>query len=241
MQLSCAFVNKPQKPSNNIAIELIKEAGVPVAAPSANTSGKPSPTRVERCIEDLEGKVDYIIGGDVSEIGVESTIVDCTKTPLCILRPGGITLEMLKKIDAEAYIDPAILKKHENEEEFKPKAPGMKYRHYAPKAQLKIITGNMPNVIENINKMVQNYIDDDKKVGIMATDETKVLYNKGNVISLGSREDLNKVAKSIFETLRRFDDEGVDIILCEGFEESDLGIAIMNRLKKAAGYDITLV
>lgn len=119
-------------PSNLIGRELIKMSEVPIAAPSANISGKPSPTDVERCVEDLMGKVDYIIGGDKCAVGVESTVIDCTVYPPCILRPGGITLEMLREIDSNIYIDPAIMKKPTKD--LKPKAPGMKYRHYAPKS-----------------------------------------------------------------------------------------------------------
>ncbi|WP_055669383.1 L-threonylcarbamoyladenylate synthase [Desnuesiella massiliensis] len=226
-------------PANAIARSLIKEAGVPIAAPSANISGKPSPTEVSRCIEDLQGKIDYIIGGDHSEVGLESTILDCTVIPPCILRPGGITLGMLKSIDENIYMDPGIMKKPEGD--FKPKAPGMKYRHYAPKAPVKIIEGDLQKTIAKINEMMQNYIDDNKRVGIMATEETKSQYKAGEIISLGSRSNLSEVAQNVFEILRTLDDSNVDIILCEGFEEREIGIAIMNRLRKSAGFDIVKV
>ncbi|ACA56911.1 threonylcarbamoyl-AMP synthase [Clostridium botulinum] len=223
-------------PSNKIAMKLISMAGVPIAAPSANLSGKPSPTDVETCIEDLDGKVNIILGGDNSEVGVESTVIDCTINPPCILRPGGITLEMLKEVDSNIYIDPAIMEKPDKE--LKPKAPGMKYRHYAPKAPLKIIKGDLNKTIEKINEMVQNYIDAEKKVGIIATDETIDNYKKGDVVSIGSRKDLNTIAHNLFYVLRSFDEKNVDLILSEAFEEKDMGVAIMNRLKKSAGYDI---
>ncbi|MCY6369830.1 L-threonylcarbamoyladenylate synthase [Clostridium ganghwense] len=223
-------------PANNVAKGLIKEAGVPIAAPSANISGRPSPTEIERCIQDLDGKVDYIIGGEKCNVGLESTIVDCTVDPPCILRPGGITVEMLREIDDRVYIDPAIMKKPE--ENFKPKAPGMKYRHYAPKAPVKIITGDLKKSIAKIQEIVQNYIDANMKVGIMATDETIEEYSNAIIKSLGSREDLYSIGKNLFQVLREFDDEKVDIILSEAFDEKGMGIAIMNRLKKAAGFDI---
>ncbi|AKC60904.1 threonylcarbamoyl-AMP synthase [Clostridium sporogenes] len=223
-------------PSNKIAMELISMAGVPIAAPSANLSGKPSPTDLETCIEDLDGRVNAILGGDNSEVGVESTVIDCTINPPCILRPGGITLEMLKEVDSNIYIDPAIMKKPDKE--LRPKAPGMKYRHYAPKAPLKIIKGDLNKTIEKINEMVQNYIDAEKKVGIIATDETIDNYKKGEVVSIGSRKDLNTIAHNLFYVLRTFDEKNVDLILSEAFEEKDMGVAIMNRLKKSAGYDI---
>ena len=155
-------------PSNKIAMELIKESGVPIAAPSANISGRPSPTNIERCVEDLKGRVDYILGGEISEVGLESTIVDCTVYPPMVLRPGGITLEMLREVDENIEIDKGLLN---NSKEFKPKAPGMKYRHYAPNAKLKIIRGNNKKTIEKINEMVQNYIDKEKSVGILTTKE----------------------------------------------------------------------
>lgn len=226
-------------PSSIVARELIKKAGVPIAAPSANISGKPSPTNIERCIEDLNGKVEAIIGGEKCDVGLESTIVDCTVEPPCILRPGGITLEMLKEIDPKIYIDPAIMKKADKD--FKPKAPGMKYRHYAPKAPVKIVAGNLQKSIAKINEIVQNYIDDGKVVGIMSTDEHISNYPNAIVKSLGSRKDLNSIAHNLFKTLSEFDNEKVDIILSEAFEEEGIGIAVMNRLKKAAGFDIIYV
>ncbi|WP_127837045.1 L-threonylcarbamoyladenylate synthase [Clostridium prolinivorans] len=223
-------------PSNIIARELIREAGVPVAAPSANISGRPSPTEVSRCIEDLDGKVDFILGGGRCDVGLESTIIDCTVNPPCVLRPGGITLNMLKEVEPSIYLDPAVMEKPKGD--FKPKAPGMKYRHYAPKAPLKIIRGDLKKTIAKINEIVQNSIDENKKVGILATDESKNLYPKGIVISLGSRNEIENIGKNLFEALRTFDDAGVDIILSEAFDENELGIAIMNRLKKSAGFNI---
>ena len=223
-------------PNNPIAAKLIELSGVPIAAPSANISGRPSPTDVERCVEDLSGKVDYILGGHKSEVGVESTILDCTVEPAVILRPGGITLEMLQEIDNRIQIDKGIMEKPT--ENFKPKAPGMKYRHYAPKAKMQIISGNSKKTIEKINEMVHNYMDEGKKVGILSSKENSNLYHQGEVIVLGSVSELGEVAHNLFEALRRFDDIGVDLILSEAFQEEGVGIAIMNRLKKAAGYDI---
>jgi L-threonylcarbamoyladenylate synthase len=226
-------------PSNLVARELIKAAGVPIAAPSANVSGRPSPTEISRCIEDLDGKIEYILGGEKCDVGLESTIVDCTVEPPCILRPGGITLEMLKEVNPEIYIDPVIMNKPVGD--FKPKAPGMKYRHYAPKAPLKIVQGDLQKTIAKINEIVQNYIDENKTVGIMATDETLKCYKNGIVMSLGSRNDISDIGKNLFEVLRGFDDLEVDVIISESFEEVEFGVAVMNRLKKSAGYDIVNV
>ncbi len=222
-------------PSNLMARKLIEAAGTPIAAPSANISGRPSPTDVESCIEDLSGKIEYILGGDKSQVGLESTIVDCTCTPLCILRPGAITIEMLREIDAGVYIDKSIMAKPN--EDFKPKAPGMKYRHYAPKSPVKIICGDLEKTIAKINKIVQNSMGN-KKIGIIATDETKDKYPYGVVISLGSRKQLDSVGRNLFEVLRGFDAIDVELILSEAFEEKGVGVAIMNRLKKSAGFDI---
>ena len=225
-------------PNNKVALELIKESGVPIAAPSANISGRPSPTTIDVCVEDLKGKVDYIIGGEKCDVGLESTIVDCTVEPPLVLRPGGITLEMLRTIREDIEIDKGLLR---NDSNFKPKAPGMKYRHYAPNAKLKIILGNREKTIEKINEMVHNYIDAGEKVGILATEESKDSYKLGEKIVIGSYKRLDEVASNLFEALRQFNELGVDIILAEGFEEKGLGIAIMNRLNKAAGYDIITV
>ncbi|MBD7912641.1 L-threonylcarbamoyladenylate synthase [Clostridium cibarium] len=223
-------------PDNEIALKLIELSNTPIAGPSANISGRPSPTEVERCVEDLSGKVDYIIGGERSKVGVESTIVDCTVNPPVILRPGGITLEMLRQLDDRIELDSAIMEKPTGD--FKPKAPGMKYKHYSPKAKVKIVSGDREKTIEKINELVHNYIDDGKKVGILSSDENRNRYKAGEIIVIGSVSKLEDVAQNLFESLRSFDDMGVDIILSEAFEEKGVGIAVMNRLKKAAGYDI---
>lgn len=226
-------------PNSEIALKLIELSGRPIAAPSANISGRPSPTEVERCIEDLAGKIDFIIGGEKSDIGVESTIVDCTVYPPIVLRPGGITLEMLKEVDSKIEIDPALMKKPS--ENLKPKAPGMKYRHYAPKAKLKIISGNNENCVAFMQEMLKKYIQNSEKVAIITTDENLCCFTGCELISLGSGNNLNEIAHNLFESLRKCDDLKVDYILCQGFEESGVGLAIMNRLNKAAGFDIVKV
>ena len=191
-------------PNSEIALKLIELAERPIAAPSANISGRPSPTEVERCVEDLNGRVDYIIGGESSDIGVESTIVDCTVNPPLVLRPGGITLEMLKEINPEIELDKAL--KSKPNDDFKPKAPGMKYKHYAPNAHLKIIKGKNEKTIEIINEIVENYIEKGNDVAILTTNENLNKFNNGKVISLGSENDLKEIAKNLFEALRKCDD-----------------------------------
>ena len=226
-------------PNNEIALKLIELSETTIAAPSANISGRPSPTDLQRCVEDLDGKVDCILGGEQSDIGVESTIVDCTVNPPLVLRPGGVTLEMLREIDPNINIDPAIMKKPEPN--LKPKAPGMKYRHYAPKAKVTIVSGNKKNTIEKIKEMVHYNIEKNKKVCILTVDENEKEYSEGIKISLGSLNDLSTVARNLFETLRKCDDIGADVVFAESFEQKGVGIAIMNRLNKAAGFDIVEV
>ena len=157
---------------------------------------------------------------------------------MCILRPGAITIEMLREIDDKIYIDKNIMSKPNND--FKPKAPGMKYRHYAPKSPVKIICGDLGKTIAKINEIVQTSVGNEK-IGIIATDETKDKYPYGTVISLGSRKQLDSVGRNLFEVLRSFDAIDVDLILSEAFEEKGIGVAIMNRLKKSAGFDIIYV
>lgn len=216
-------------PNHPIALELIKSSGVPIAAPSANLSGKPSPTTLEHCIRDLDGRVDYILGGTISEVGLESTIIDCTVYPPVVLRPGGITLEQLQLFDHNIYLTTPYDLKDET-----PKSPGMKYRHYAPIAPLYLINEE-DSMEQKINMLCHKYVEEGKKVGILATDETKDLYDANAFIyTLGSRENLLEVGQNLYQGLRQMDEEEVDLILCETFPETGLGIAIMNRLKKAS-------
>lgn len=222
-------------PSNMIARELIRVSGVPIAAPSANLSGRPSPTDVSHCVEDLSGRVDVILGGGRTDVGLESTVIDMTSKPV-ILRPGGVTFEQLRNVLGDVYIDPAIMKKPEGD--FKPKAPGMKYRHYAPKAAMYIVKGRLDKVIDRINELSARDIAHGKKVGILATSSTSGSYSQGNVMDMGDRENLKTIASSIFDMLREFDSMGVDVIYAEAVDEDDIGFAIMNRMMKAAGYNV---
>lgn len=223
-------------PDNEIARKLIELSNTAIAAPSANISGRPSPTDFQRCIEDLDGKVDCILAGAQSDIGVESTIVDCTVYPPIVLRPGGITLEMLQKVDPRIEIDKAILEKPR--ENLKPKAPGMKYKHYAPKAKVTIISGKRKKTVEKIKEMVHYNIEKGKRVCILTVEENSKEYTEGISIVLGSINNLETVAKNLFEALRRCDDFEADLIFAEGYKEEGVGVAIMNRLNKAAGFDI---
>lgn len=222
-------------PSNKIARELIKAAGVPIAAPSANSSGRPSPTKAAHVIYDLDGKIDMVIDGGEVDIGIESTIVDVTGEVPVILRPGFITEKMLSEAIGRVEID-EVVKSLSPDKDLKPKAPGMKYRHYAPRGKMTIYKGSYSKIVERINEEISKL--EGKKTGVLATDETKSYYKADIIISLGSREDGESIAHNLFDALRKFDDEDVEFIYSEGFDENKLGFAIMNRLHKSAGYNI---
>lgn len=224
-------------PENDIARALIEVSGVPIAAPSANTSGRPSPTKASHVFEDMDGRIDMIIdGGDVG-IGVESTIVDLTEDVTTLLRPGAITIEMLKETCGNLRVDPAIERLLTNGEA--PKAPGMKYKHYAPKADMKIIRGSEKAVIEYLK---MEALETDKRIAILTVDEhLAVLEDRAdnvNILSLGSINDMKSIAHNLFDVLRKCDELGVSKIISESFDEAGIGRAIMNRLKKAAGFNI---
>ena len=221
-------------PSDPVARRLIELAGTPVAAPSANTSGRPSPTTAEHVRQDMDGRIEMIVHGGAVGIGVESTIVDVTGEIPMVLRPGAITMEMLKKCVGAVEIDPAIL--GPVSQDFKPKAPGMKYRHYAPKADLTIVSGETEDVVRAINRMAAERESEGLSVGIICTDETRALYPRGVVRSMGVRARQETIAHNLYAVLREFDDLNADVIYSESFEGGELSQAIMNRLCKAAGY-----
>ena len=241
-------------PVDPIANRMIALAGVPVAAPSANTSGRPSPTTADHVWQDLNGKIEMIIDGGPVGIGVESTIVDVSGDVPAVLRPGAITMEMLKDVLGEVTIDPAIL--GPMAEGVRPKAPGMKYKHYAPRADLTLVepanvadarkTGEavamtqeqVEQMVKTVWKLAKEKIDAGYKVGIICTDESRSHYPQGEVRSIGARKSQESVAHNLYALLREFDDLKVDYIFSESFTQDHLGQAIMNRLSKAAGYQI---
>ena len=222
-------------PSHEIARAVIDAGGGYIAAPSANTSGRPSPTVAEHVKEDMDGRIDMIVDGGDVEIGVESTILDMTVTPPMILRPGAVTKEMLEDLIGEVAEDVALI---DPDSKKKPKAPGMKYRHYAPKAELLIVEGKMDQVIETINRMAKEQISKGYKVGIIGTEESVASYKEGDVKSIGTREDESTIAVHLYGILREFDQDEVDYIYSESFATGGIGSAIMNRLLKAAGHHV---
>ena len=223
-------------PSDPIALELIRQGGGYIAAPSANTSGRPSPTTAQHVYEDLQGKIPMILDGGAVTIGLESTIVDVSDEIPMILRPGAVTKEMIEAVVGQVEIDPAIL--HKPTADFKPKAPGMKYTHYSPKAEVFLVKGEQKAVAERINALAAAERAAGKKVGVMATEETKMLYHADIILSLGSRAKPEEIGANLFKTLRKFDFLGVDVVYSEVFSEKGEGMAIMNRLNKAAGYRV---
>ena len=226
-------------PSHHVAHRLIKDSGVYIAAPSANLSGRPSPTRAEHVIEDMDGRIDMIIDGGAIEIGIESTIVDVTCEVPMILRPGYVTADMIKEVLGDVCFDETVLA--HSMVKGKPKAPGMKYRHYAPKAELTIFEGENEKVVSKINELAVKYEYDGLKVGILSSNENEHKYAHGEVVVVGSRENEHEVAAHLFDVLRHFDHIDVDVILSEGFSEDSFGQAVMNRLIKAAGHHIEIV
>lgn len=227
-------------PANQIARKLIEKSGVFVAAPSANLSGKPSPTMAQHVIDDLSGKVDMIIDGGHATLGLESTIVDLSGDKPMILRPGSITKAMLENVIDEIEYDPVVLQKEPNLD-LVPKAPGMKYRHYAPEGKLTIYEGNINKVIDAINQKAKEKIESKNRVGIIATEETKALYRYGTVKTIGSRKDEASIAAGLYAVLREFDELHTEYIYTESFADNSLGQAIMNRLLKAAGYRLVKI
>lgn len=223
-------------PSDEVARALIDVGGGYIAAPSANTSGRPSPTMAEHVEEDLTGRIDMILDGGPVSIGLESTILDMTVTPPMILRPGAITKEMLEACIGEVTVDKAVIKPNQ-----RPKAPGMKYRHYAPKADLSIVEGEMSKVISKINELAAEQVKAGHKVGIIGTEESVANYICGDVKSIGTREDESTIAVHLFAILREFDADQVDYIYSESFDTEGIGSAIMNRLLKAAGHHVITV
>lgn len=222
-------------PNHPVALELIRRSGCLVAAPSANTSGRPSPTKAEHVAEDLNGRIPMILDGGEVGIGIESTIIDLTEEIPMILRPGYITKEMLEEVIGEVRTDPGII---DAASLVKPKAPGMKYRHYAPKADLQVVCGEEEKVILAINQRTEQLQKEGRKVGVIATDETMERYNANRIVSIGARTDEEAIARHLYGILREFDATGVEAIFSESFSSTGMGQAIMNRLLKAAGHQI---
>lgn len=224
--LSTVGIRMPDHP---VALAIIKASGLPIAAPSANLSGKPSPTSFPHVYNDLNGKVAGIVDGGETGVGVESTVIDCTTEVPVILRPGGITKEDMELVVGSVEMDSQVSVAVE-----KPKSPGMKYTHYAPNAPMYLVNGSS----EFIQKVVDEQKLKGKKVGVITTDERKDFYKADKIISCGKRAQLSTVAHHLYDTLRAFNNEDIDVIFSEMFPTEGIGAAIMNRLIKAAGHNV---
>jgi L-threonylcarbamoyladenylate synthase len=221
--LSTVAVRMPDHP---VALALLKKCGLPIAAPSANSSGKPSPTNAEHVLDDLNGKIAGVVDGGATGVGVESTVIDCTEAIPVILRPGGVTTEQLEAVIGEVHVDAAL-----TDEAVQPKSPGMKYRHYAPNAPLFMVSGTTVF----LQGLVEAKRSEGLRVGVLTTEENAGLFQADVVLSCGRRAELVTVAAALYDTLRRFNLEKVDVIYSEVFPNTGVGDAIMNRLQKAAG------
>ena len=231
-------------PENDVARALIRAAGFPLAAPSANTSGRPSPTTAAAVLTDLAGRIPLILDGGPCRFGVESTIVDVTGDAAVILRPGAITREMLEEVAGAVQLDPGLLAQERAAEgagaagDAAPRAPGMKYTHYAPRAPLTLLLAAPADLPAAVRRVLAEAAG--KKVGLLLTDETAAALlgevDAHVLVRLGARSDMHAIAARLYEALRSFDDRHVDCIFGEALDETGLGLAVMNRLKKAAGY-----
>ena len=226
-------------PSHPIALALIQKAGIPVAAPSANSSGKPSPTCARHVIDDLDGKVDVIIDGGTVAVGLESTVLDITSPIPVILRPGGVTREQLESVLGRVDICPSL--KDSKAGIHIPRSPGMKYRHYAPEAHIVIFEGKPEKVCEEISRIYRQNAENGIKSVVLATDETLNRYHGIDAITMGSGKKPDTIASRLFHLLREFDGQDVQVILAESIEDRGIGFAVMNRLVKASGYNVVKV
>lgn len=225
-------------PKHQAALDFIRASGGYVAAPSANLSGKPSPTTAKYVLQDMAGRIELILDADGAEIGLESTIVDLTGEVPVILRPGYITQEMLSRIVGETEMDVALL---DGDSPQAPRAPGMKYRHYAPKGELALVEGKPEAVVQYINEQARRHRGENKKTGVIGTAERIACYHADSVKNAGSRGEPLAAARQLYTFLREFDDEEVAYIYSEAFEGTGIGQALMNRLLKAAGHKVIQV
>lgn len=221
-------------PSHPVAQALIRVARLPIAAPSANTSGRPSPTTGQHVLRDLRGKIDAVVDGGPSTVGVESTVLDLTSPVPTILRPGGVTYEDLQAVLGEVAIDPAV----KGQQVEHPRAPGMKYKHYAPAGEVFLVTGDLDRVVARVRSLVATWQSRGRRVAVLATSETAPAYQAAPrpdyLEVLGSRRQPATIAANLFSALRNCDRHHADIILAETFTEEGIGLAIMNRLRKSA-------
>ncbi|MBQ9022710.1 MAG: threonylcarbamoyl-AMP synthase [Eubacterium sp.] len=224
-------------PSHPVARELIRQSGCLIAAPSANTSGRPSPTCAEHVHRDLDGRIAMILDGGEVGLGLESTIIDLSVDRPAVLRPGFITAEMLKEVLGDVDGEKPFAETG-HEDSHAPKAPGMKYTHYAPKAPMTLVRGEQEAVIRTIRQLAAKHREKGERIGILCSDETAGSYEDGLIKSIGSRAAEAEIAHNLYRVLREFDEQDLDAIYSEMFDTAGVGQAIMNRMLKAAGHRI---
>lgn len=226
-------------PAHSVALALLKAARIPIAAPSANLSGRPSPTSSAHVLKDLNGKIDAVIDGGKTSVGLESTVLDITGQVPAILRPGGVTYEQLEEVLGHVEMDPALIQPELNAA-LKSRSPGMKYTHYAPRAEIWIVVGTEEQVAKKLRSLVGENRAAGKRVGIMSTEEMLFFSREYNLKPdhweiLGSKDDLTGIATRLYQALRNCDRYHLDIVFAQTVPETGIGVAIMNRLHKAAG------
>jgi len=224
-------------PRHNVALALIRESQLPISAPSANLAGRPSPTTAQHVLEDLDGRIDAVLDSGPTVVGVESTVLDMTVDPPEVLRPGGVTVESLREVIGDIELNVAVAAEKPLPVE-KVRSPGVKHKHYAPNATVIVVEGPLPALVDKMKELIAFYTKKGGKVGVLGTDETLGCYQADSVKSLGSRSDLASVARNLFARLREFDSERVDIVIAEGVPLQGLGLAVMNRLRRASGFRI---
>ena len=223
-------------PNHPVALTLLRACKVPIAAPSANTSGRPSPTTATHVWDDLHGRLALILDGGSCAVGLESTVLDLTAAIPTIVRPGGITREMLLTVLPEVAVADSVMRPLKKDE--KAVSPGMMYRHYAPKGQLTLVKGSRQRVRETCAQLYAQAVSEGKKAKILAFDEHASLYPGCEVLTIGSLAHPDTIAHELFAALRRMDDEGVESLFCEAIDADGIGLAIMNRLCRAAAFHV---
>lgn len=227
-------------PDHPVALALIKAAGVAIAAPSANKSGRPSPTTAAHVETDLQGRIDVILDGGPAGLGVESTVLDLSGSMPTILRPGGVTYEQLAQVLGEVAIDPSVLGEKLPQDKA-PRSPGMKYMHYAPAAPLTLYEGDPERIKHSIASRANELLHLGKRVGILATEESAAAYPaEAIILKIGQRETPATAATRLFALLRQFDQLKVEAILAEAVTAKGIGLAVLNRLRRAAGEIVKL-
>ncbi len=223
-------------PSHPAARALLTACAVPVAAPSANLSGRPSPTTARHVLNDMDGKIPLILDGGPCEVGLESTVLDATAETPVIVRPGGVTREMLLTVLPEVAVAASVLRPLAKGE--KAVSPGMMYRHYAPKGKLTLVRGAPDNVREACLRLYRDAVADGEKARVLAPAEHSAWYAGCETLAVGSLAEPETVARELFAALRRMDDEDVAVIVCEAVEPKGIGLAILNRLYRAAAFRV---